>query len=259
VLQRLRKEGFFLKPKKCTFATNEMKYLGFVIKQNGLATDPSKVSAITTYPAPKNITELRAFLGLAAYYRQFVKGFSVTARPLYNLLRKDKPYDWQPDQQKAFDQLKRSLTSAPILKRPEWNKRFILNTDASSHGLGAVLAQLDDEKRERVICYASRTTNKAESNYGATKLECLAVVWAVDHFKHYLTGRQFDVITDHSALTYLFRQPNPTGLYARWIMRLQEYQMTIKHRPGRVNQNADALSRKEPKGTAPPKKAARQQ
>jgi hypothetical protein len=131
----------------------------------------------------------------------------------------------------------------PILVRPNWEKEFKLYTDASKIGLGAVLTQDDEEGRERVICYASQGTKGGQRNYGATQLECLAVVWAIDWFRYYLIGRRFKLYTDNSALKWLLKQKEPSGIFARWIMKLQPYQMDVYYRKGTQNRNADALSR----------------
>ena len=186
VLTRMRRHKLFLKPKKCTFGSHEMKYLGFVLTETGLATDSTKVKDTAEFPRPTNLTELRAFLGLATYYRQFVQNFATIASPLYQLLRKDQRFEWKQPQELVFKTLKRKLTEAPILIRPNWERKFTLYTDASSLGLGAVLTQQDDEGRERVVLYASRRAGRIESHYEATKLECLAVVWAVKQLRHYL-------------------------------------------------------------------------
>jgi len=142
----------------------------------------------------------------------------------------------------AFHYLKQCLTTASILKRPNWNEPFILYTDASAKGFGAVLAQKQNDK-ERVIRYASSSTVGAEKFYGATKLELRAVIWAVELFRHYLTGRKFTIITDHTALTSLMHQKQLSGIFARWVLKLQEFDFDIKYRKGRLNGNADALSR----------------
>lgn len=157
------------------------------------------------------------------------------------LLKKDQPFEWTDKQQNAFDRLKARLIEEPILRYPDFNIPFILFTDASKTGLGAVLSQKKDGK-EYVVAYASRTTNKAEENYPITDLECLAIVWAVKHFHHYLS-QPFIVVTDHAALKWLQTYKNPKGRRARWIMDLQQYKFTIEHRSGKSNSNADALSR----------------
>jgi len=243
VLSRLRKWGLFLKPKKCTLATDRMAFLGFIMDKDGLRTDPEKVKAIATFPRPRDRSEVRAFLGIAMYYRRFVAGFAEIAGPLNHLLRKGEPFEWTGRQERAFAEIKLKLSTSPILARPDWTKLFTLYTDASSKGLGAVLTQEDENGNERVICYASRGTRGAERNYGATQLECLAVVWAVQWFKYYLIGRRFEVVTDHAALKWLFDIKDPSGLFARWIMKLQPYDMVVKYRKGKKHQNADTLSR----------------
>ena len=180
---------------------------------------------------------------LASYYRRFIPRFSDKAAPLRDISKKDQPFYWKEDQQKSFELLKKALTEAPVLVRPDFNKPFILATDASALGLGSILSQQDDHKREHVIEYASKATNESQANYGATKLECLAVVWAVDHFCHYLLGKRFALITDHQALQWLFKKPEPSGIFARWIMSLQEYQFTIVYKKGTKNSNVNTLSR----------------
>ncbi|KAG1072057.1 hypothetical protein G6F42_025954 [Rhizopus arrhizus] len=133
--------------------------------------------------------------------------------------------------------LKKLLTTAPILSRPDFNEPFMLVTDASKLGLGAILTQLDKNGHEHPIIYASRGLKSTESNYAPTKLECLAVIWAIKMFRPYLLGKKFTVITDHSALNGLLKTPNPTGIIARWITILSEYEFEIKYRPGRINEN----------------------
>src|SRR5437588_4767918 len=215
VLQRIRDNGLFLKPKKCTIATNKMKYLGFVIGEEGLTMDETKVTAIMKYPRPTSQTELRSFLGVATFYRRFIRNFSTVADALFILLRKDQKYVWDIDQEVAFRVLKQKLVTAPILVQPNWQKEFELYTDASAIGLGAILSQRDERNNERVICYASRGTRGPEKKYFATKLECLAVVWAVEWFKYYLYGRHFTVITDHAALKWLFTHKDPKPVFER--------------------------------------------
>src|SRR5947207_1198521 len=157
------------------------------------------------------------------------------------LLRKDQGFEWTPKQQTAFDRLKERLIKALILQYPNFDDPFVIYTDASINGLGAVLSQ-KREGKEIVITYASRSTNKAEANYSITDLECLAVVWAIRHFHHYLANH-FTVVTDHSALKWLQTSKMPKGRRARWIMELQQHNFTIEHRSGKTNANADALSR----------------
>jgi len=186
---------------------------------------------------------LRSFLGLASYYKKFIKDFSKKAPPLYELTRRDVAFDWKKPQQSAFEFLKNELVSAPILMYPRFDRPFILHTDASNVGLGAVLAQKNDQGNEHVIAYASRTLNSAEVNYSTTERECLAAVWATKHFRVYLHGQQFDLVTDHNSLKWLLNLSAPQGRTARWVMQLQEFSPRIVYRKGSDHTNADALSR----------------
>ena len=243
VFKRLRRAGLRLKPKKCKFAQGSVIYLGHVISKDGIATDPEKVAAVHNYPVPTNIKSLRSFLGLASYYRRFVPGFSRVAGPLHAMTRKDALYCWGSDCQSSFEELKRRLTTSPVLVFPDFSRCFILETDASIAGLGAVLAQEQPDSTKRPIAYASRSLLKHERNYGVTELEGLGVVWAVKHFRPYLYGNQCIVYTDHQALKSLLNTPQPSGKLARWGMALQEMNLIIQHRSGKHNENADALSR----------------
>jgi len=219
-----------------------MEYLGFILDHGNVRADPKKTDIVKKFPEPKDKMTLRGFLGLVQFYKRFIPGYSEIAAPLHMLERKGRAFEWKDAQQTAFDLIKEALTSAPVMARPDFKKIFKLYTDASSFGLGAILAQ-DHDDGEHVIAYAGRATRGAEPNYGATQLECVAVVWAVQHFRHYLIGRQFTLITDHSALRWLWNKPNLTGMYARWLATLQEYDFETVYRQGRKHQNVDTLSR----------------
>eukprot|EP00794_Sanderia_malayensis_P016602 gene16602-biopygen14025 len=203
VLQRFREQNLRVKASKCSFGSHEVAYLGHTISKDGIHTDPKKVKAIQDIPAPSTLEELRSFLGLAGYYRRFIPEFATIASPLMALTKKATRFLWTDITQKAFEYLKTCLCSAPILAYPCLNKTFILQTDASDVGLGAVLTQLDESGHERVISYASRTLTSREQNYTAMEKEALAVVFATDHFRVYLLGRQFQLITDNRALKWL--------------------------------------------------------
>ena len=243
VFVKLREARLKIKLSKCHFCLPNIHFLGHVVGRDGIHPDPEKVEKVRNYPIPKDLKQLRAALGLFSYYRKFVKDFSKIARPLYTLLKKDIPFLWENNQQKAFDHLKEILTKAPVLSYPDFTKPFVIFTDASKIGLGAVLSQRKEDEKEHVIAYASRSLNQAEKNYSVTEQECLAVVWAIQYFQHYLGMQPFELITDHLALKWLQIAKMPLGRRARWIMELQQYDFTIKHRPGKQNANADALSR----------------
>ena len=245
VFERLRQAGLKLKPSKCSFLCREVVFLGHVISANGVSPDPAKTKKVRDYPVPVDVSSVRQFLGLASYYRRFVPGFSKIAAPLYALTKKSVTFSWSDECQKAFDRLKQLLCSAPVLAYPLFGSQhqFIVETDASVLGLGAVLSQKQPDGHTHPIAYASRSLHTHEKNYGITELETLALVWAVKLFKPYLLGHKTVVFTDHSACTSLLKAPHPSAKLARWAMAVQELDLEIKHRPGKSNSNADALSR----------------
>jgi hypothetical protein len=243
VFDILKEANLMVKLKKCEFCKPNIEFLGHIVGRNGLKPDPKKIEKIQKMKPPTNIKEIRSFHGLCSYYRKFVKNFSSIVKPITELVKKDVKFIWGKDQQKAFETMKEKLINYPILQYPDYEKEFILCTDASGRGLGAVLAQLDENGKEIVIAYASRSLVGAENNYGITELECLAVIWAVKHFRKHLIRAKFTIITDHSALKTLRTATIPTGKRARWMMELQQYDFEIKHRAGKKNANADALSR----------------
>ncbi|PTQ33208.1 hypothetical protein MARPO_0091s0058, partial [Marchantia polymorpha] len=230
VFKRLRAHGLRLHPGKCKFFHEKVEYLGHVIYPVGLGVQQAKVEAIARIPRPTDVSRVRAFMSLANYYRRYVKGFSAIAKPLDQLL-------------KAFVELKVRLVPAPILRRPIRGRPYQLHTDWSMLGLGAVLTQRDDEGKEFVVAYASRSNSAVESRYSSYKGECLAAVWAVAHFRCYLFGTQFTLVTDHQPLKWLMDSDKLTGKLARWDLILYEYDFQVVHRPGVANLDADGLSR----------------
>ena len=243
VFQCVETANLKLNPEKCSFFKNHLKFLGYIVTKDGIHTDPEKIEKIVHYPQPTTTTQVRSFLGIASYYRRFIKDFAAIARPLHDQTKSKKKIPWTQQTTESFETLKKLLTTAPVLARPDFSKEFILVTDASKLGLGCVLTQLDNDGKEHPVVFASRGLKPNEMNYAPTKLECLAVIWAVKLFRPYLHGKKFLIITDHSALTGLLKTPNPTGIIARWIVTLSEYEFDIKYRPGRVNESADFLSR----------------
>ena len=190
-----------------------------------------------------NALELHKVLGLFFYYKCFIKDFAQIADPMYQLLKKNMPYEWTEQQQKAFEQLREMLTKAPVVRYSNFNKPFYLYTDASNISLGAVLAQKDG-KQKYVIAYASRTLNPAEKNYGITELECLAIIWAVKYFRYYLYGNKFMIITDHVTLKWLSNliSESANKRLERWKITLSKYEYEIIYRKGSNHLNADAFS-----------------
>ena len=243
VFNRLASAGLKLKAKKCNLFAQKVEYLGHIILEDGVSTDPNKIEVVKDWREPTSVKELRSFLGLCSYYRRFIKDFACTAKPLHRLTGKDEKFVWSTECQEAFDSLKAKLIGSPILSYPDFSKPFILDTNASDTAIGAVLSQMQGGQ-EKVIAYASRTLSKSERKYCVTKKELLAVVHFVKYFRHYLYGRQFLVRTDHSSLRWFLNFKNPEGQLARWLEILGMYDMTIEHRPGTQHRNADALSRR---------------
>ena len=243
VLLRLREAKLKLSPKKCVLLQRQVKFLGHIVSEAGVATDPEKLQAVKDWPRPSNITEVRRFLGLCSIYRRFVPNFADLAHPLHQCTDHMQISTWNDDLERSFTALKKALTEVPILCYPNPDAHFVLDTDASAHGIGAVLSQIQ-EGEERVVAYYSCTLSRPERNYCVTRRELLAVVKSVHHFHHYLYGRQFTVRTDHAALKWLLNFRNPEGQIARWIERLQHYDFQIMHRAGAQHGNADALSRR---------------
>ncbi len=229
LFKRLHEVNMKIHPKKCEFAFTSVVYLGHRILPNGIMAHWAKVVAILEMPNPTDVHTLRSFIRLCNYYRIYVQDFSTIVHPLYALLKKDVAWTWNEEAQEAFTTLKEKLSKFPILRRPDFSKVFILHTDWSALGIGAILGQLDEEGKEYVIAYASRSNNKAESNYSSYEGECFAVVWAIIHFRPYLYGTNFTLYTDHQPITWLMTNDKHTGKLARWALILQEYEFKVIH------------------------------
>lgn len=242
VLCCLAKAGLKLKPQKCKLFQRKVKYLGHVVSDQGISTDPEKLAKVSEWPTPRCLKDVRSFIGLCSYYRKFVRNFSNVAKSLFDLMKKDAKFVWDDNCQEAFETLKYELTHSVVLAYPDFSKPFILDTDASDVGIGAVLSQNIDGV-EKVVAYYSTTHTPQEKNYSVTRKELLAIVKAVKHFKHYLYGCQFTLRTDHGSLRWLYNFKQPEGQVARWIEFLEGFRFKIVHRPGRLHNNADALSR----------------
>ena len=276
VLTRLEAYGLKLNPAKCQFVQPSVKCLGHVVSKRGVETDPDKIEAVKSWPKPKNVKELKSFLGFAGYYRRFIQHYSKLAKPLnelmqlYEPVRKrgrarpppksnkktegkrpspDTPFgdNWTNDCQVAFDILILRLTTAPTLQFADYNAPFIVHTDASTHGLGAALYQ-QHEGHLKPVAYASRGLSKSEANYPAHKLEFLALKWAVtEKFSDYLYGAHFTILTDNNPLTYVLTTAKLDATGQRWLAALVNYHFDIKYKPGKNNQDADGLSRRPQK------------
>ncbi|RVX00475.1 Retrovirus-related Pol polyprotein from transposon 17.6 [Vitis vinifera] len=239
VLQRCIEKDLVLNWEKCHFMVQQGIVLGHIISKNGIEVDKAKVELIVKLPPPTNVKGIRQFLGHAGFYRRFIKDFSKISKPLCELLVKDAKFIWNEKCQKSFEELKQFLTTAPIVRAPNWKLPFEVICDASDLATGAVLGQRKDGK-PYVIYYASKTLNEAQRNYTTTEKELLTVVFALDKFRAYLVGSFIVVFTDHSALKYLLTKQDAK---ARLIILLQEFNLQIRDKKGIENVVADHLSR----------------
>ncbi|KAL4377359.1 hypothetical protein GQ457_02G020790 [Hibiscus cannabinus] len=238
VLQLLRENGFVAKRSKCDFGRESIDYLGHIVSSKGLAVDPAKVAAIQSWPTPSNIKGVRGFLGIAGYYRRFIQGFASLAAPLSDLLKKGEPFVWTAAAQSAMQELKDRLCSAPILRLPDFTKEFVVETDASGVGIGAVLQQ-----EGRPLAYFSQKLSPRMQGASTYNREMYAITQAVGKWRQYLLGRRFSIITDQRSLRELTQQTIQTPEQQRWLSKLIGFDFDIKYRPGRQNDVADALSR----------------
>ena len=258
VFQRVQDAGLKLKASKCRFVQPKVCYLGNIVSADGVEPDPAKIQAVIDYPVPTNVKELRQFLGLANYYRRFVQDYSRIASALFKLTQKavHQSFNWTEQCTVAFKELKKKLTTPPILAFPRFDREFLLATDASDSAIGAVLSQVHDNGTEKVIAYWSRQLSKAERNYSTIEREALAIVKAVKEFYPYLYGHEFVLQTDHQPLVHLNNLRDVGGRITRWSMFLQQFNFTVKHKAGRLNGNADGLSRTPSSTTVAPQLAA---
>ena len=252
VFTKLKQHNLKLKPSKCHLFCKEINYLGHVLSENGISTNSDKTKAVVDWPTPRTVKHLRSFLGFASYYHQYIHNFAKIARPLHVLVGESQKHSpkyfrnrWTESCQQSMDELKSKFVSTPILAYADFNKPFILDIDASLSGLGSVLSQVQDGQ-ERVIAYASRALRENEKtmqNYSSFKLELLGLKWAVtEKFKDYLYGTNFTVRTDNNPLSHL-ATAKLGATEQRWVSSLASFDFKITYRPGKVNRNADGLSR----------------
>ncbi|GKC04460.1 putative reverse transcriptase domain-containing protein [Tanacetum coccineum] len=240
ILELLNKEELYAKFSKCEFWINTVKFLGHVIDSSGIHVDPTRIEVVKNWASPTTPSEIRQFLGLAGYYRRFIEGFSKIAKPMTELTQKDRKFDWDEEQETAFQLLKQKLCDAPILALPKGSGDFVVYCDASIKGLGVILIQ-----RMKVIAYASRQLKIHEKNYTTHDLELGAVVFALKIWRHYLYGTKCVVFTDHKSLQHILTQKELNMRQRRWIELLSDYDCEIRYHPGKANVVADALSQKE--------------
>lgn len=242
VFETCRKYNLKLNPEKCTFFQNQVTYLGHKITDNGILPDDSKYEVINKYPAPTNADAVKRFIAFCNYYRRFIPNFAEIARPLNQLTRKKVKFVWSPECQMSFATLKSLLLDPKILQYPDFNKQFILTTDASKEACGAILSQ-ECNGQELPVAYASRTFTKGECNKATIEQELASIHWSINYFRPYLYGKKFLVKSDHKPLVYLFAMKNPSSKLTRMRLDLEEYDFEVEYIKGKDNVGADALSR----------------
>jgi transposase InsO family protein len=245
VLRRLLKYDLYLKPEKCFFDKTSIEYLGVIISDGQVRMDPAKLAGITKWPRPATVKEIQSFLGFCNFYRRFIRDFSLLAHPLHLLTKKDTPFHWTDAQESAFRSLIHAFTTAPVLALPDPSQPFRVLTDASDYALGAILEQPDLLNRWHPVAFYSKSMLPAEQNYDIHDKELLAIIRALESFRHYLEGNPlpFEVWTDHNNLAYFRSKQKLSRRQARWSLFLSQYNFTIIHKPGSFNK-ADALSRR---------------
>ncbi|XP_071933765.1 uncharacterized protein [Coffea arabica] len=239
VLETLRQARLYANLKKCTFCTNELVFLGYVVSSQGIKVDKSKIEAIEQWPTPTSVSDMRSFLGLAGFYRRFVKNFSTIAAPLTAVTKKDDKFHWGESQERAFHALKDTLTHAPVLALPNFHTTFEIECDASGVGIGAVLMQ-----DKRPCAFFSEKLGGAALNCPTYDKELYALVRALETWQHYLRPREFVIHTDHESLKYLKGQPKLSKRHAKWVSFIDTFSYVIKYKTGKTNVVADALSRR---------------
>ncbi len=250
IFDLLRKGGLKIKLEKCNFLKKILKYIGFLISKDGFSADPKGIEPIQKYPAPKNVDQLRTYLGMTSYFRKFIQGYSHIAHPLSMLIRKSQEWMWGEEQEAAFQALKQKLISPPILRYADVNLPYILDTDASFYAIGSVLSQvqnIDGKDQEVVIAYGGKQLTQTEKKWAVIEKEFYAIIHAIKSFKHYLYGSKITIRSDHAPLAHIMKsRKDPGGRLGRWSLLMQEYDADITYRPGKKNGNADGISRIPP-------------
>lgn len=246
VLDRLEKADVCIKMSKCTFCTDTVHYLGHIVSPDSVRPDPAKVTRLREIAPPVNPKEVHTFLGLAGYYRKFIENFAEATAPLNWLLESDTEFTWGEEQQLAFEDIINQLSQEPVLMYPDWAKEFLLAPDVCKYSIGSVLSQVKEEDQlEHLVAYYSRLMKCNEMWFGVTEQECLAMVESIRHFRPYLWGNRFTIITDHKALQWLYNAKDHNDRLYRWFLKLMQegFDFNIMHRAGKDHGNADAISR----------------
>ena len=243
VFERLRKAAFTLNSEKCHFGMKQIKLLGFIINEHGVATDPAKVEVIKNLPAPTSVKQTRSFLGVCSFYRRMLCNFSLHAEPLIKLTRKHVKFVWGPEQQAAFIKLKALLVSSKVMAIPRPEEPYLLYTDASDYAVGAILVQKDETGMERVIQYVSHSLSQSQRRWSCLEKECFAIIHSIGKLRPYLYGAKYTIYCDHKPLKSLFTKQMNNTRVQRWAILLAETNAEIKYHPGKLNCRADMCSR----------------
>lgn len=237
MLDRLEQHQLFLKFSKCTFTATQVEYLGHIISAQGVQMDPSKIDSITRWPYPTIVKEVRAFLGLTGYYRRFVQHYGIIAQPLTTLLKKN-AFHWTNEAKQAWDELKKPMITAPVLILPDFNEVFMIEADASSKGIGAVLSQ-----KKKPVAFFSKVLSSTQQALFVYEKEMMAILIAVKKWSSYLLGKHFLIMTNHKSLQFFLHQEAWTPAQQKWAIKMMGFDYEIIYRKGSSNAAADALSR----------------
>ncbi|UYV61817.1 hypothetical protein LAZ67_1006716 [Cordylochernes scorpioides] len=243
VLERIRSAKLTLKPSKCEFGRREVEFLGYVISTGGLKPGPRKIKAIEEFPEPKNVHDIRRFLGLTNFFRRFVKDFARKAEPLSRLTKKGSQFEWKEEQRRSFGGLRKDLVEYPVLAHYNPELKTEVHCDASAEGLAGMVLQMDEDCKWRLVYCVSKKTTEAEKMYHSSKLELMAIVWTLDRLRQFLVGIKFTLVTDCQALVYMNAKKTTNPQIARWYNLIQEYDFEIRHKPGEKMAHVDGMSR----------------
>src|SRR5215469_10874723 len=249
IYSQLCKKQIYESLNKCQFFRETLTFLGFQVSSKGVSPDPNKLKTLQHLKAPTDVSEIRSLLGFFNFFRHLIPNFSIIANPLNILLKKNATFIWKMEQQHALDTLKQELLQAPLLQFPNYQKPFIISTDASNVGIAGVIAELDADGKEKPLAFASRTLTKAEKNYSITDKEALAVYWILSKFRTMIYGYDVHVYTDHQPLLPLFKSRELEGRKARWNLKIQAFNPTFHYKKGKLNIAPDYLSRYIPDAT----------
>ncbi len=245
VFGRLKEANLKIKVQKCKFAKSEIEYLGFIVGRDGIKPSPAKLESIREFPRPTDIKGVQSFLGMANFLRDCIPSFSKITAALTNILKgaaDKRKFFWGEEQERSFILLKERLSSAPVVRFPDFSKKFFLSTDASGYGIGAVVTQEHDGKQQPVA-YGSRKLTETQMKWPIIEKEAFAIKWAVTHFKHYFMGRPITIYTDHKPLVSMFSKPPTNSKVFAYSLDLRPYDYTLVYRAGKENKLADPLSR----------------